>query len=157
MLATGEIDALISADAPRCVLERQPQVGRLFEDYEAVERDYYRRTGIFPIMHMVAVKQEIAGDADLMRAVYQGFCDAKDAMADRLRRGMTFNNMTVMIPWLSHLMQQNLDTLGSDWWPYGIKANRPAIEAFLRYHYEQGLSQRRWTIEEIFAPALLHS
>jgi hypothetical protein len=157
MLARGEIDALISADAPRCVLEKQPQVGRLFEDYEPVERDYFRRTGIFPIMHMVTVKKELAGDAELMRAVYQGFLDAKNAMADKLRRGMTFNNMTTMIPWLSHLMQENIDTLGADWWPYGIAANRPAIEAFLRYHFEQGLSKKRWTIEEVFVPALLDS
>ena len=157
MLAAGEIDALISADAPKCVLEKQPSVGRLFEDYETVERDYFKRTGIFPIMHMVAVKKALASEAELMRAIYKGFCDAKDVMADKLRKGMTFNNMTVMIPWLSRLMQENIDTLGVDWWPYGIAANRPAIEAFLRYHYEQGLSKRPWTIEELFVPALLDS
>ena len=157
MLATGEIDALISADAPKCVLEKQPQVGRLFEDYETVERDYFRRTGIFPIMHMVSVKKEIAYDAELMRAIYKGFLDAKGAMANKLRKGMTFNNMTVMIPWLSHLMQENINLLGEDWWPYGVAKNRPAIDAFLRYHHEQGLSKRRWTVEEVFAPALLDS
>ncbi|MBB2926596.1 4,5-dihydroxyphthalate decarboxylase [Paraburkholderia silvatlantica] len=157
MLAAGEIDALISADAPKCVLERRPNVGRLFEDYETVERDYYRRTGVFPIMHMVTVKKELADDETLMRAVYKGFLDAKEAMAAKLRKGMTFNNMTVMIPWLSHLMQENMDTLGEDWWPYGIAKNRPAIEAFLRYHYEQGLSKKRWAIEEVFVPALLDS
>jgi hypothetical protein len=155
MLASGEIDALISADAPKCVLAKQANVGRLFEDYETVERDYYRRTGVFPIMHMVTVKKELSGDAKLMRAVYKGFCDAKDVMSEKLKKGMTFNNMTVMIPWLSHLMQENIDTLGADWWPYGISANRPAIEAFLRYHYEQGLSDRHWTIDEVFVPALL--
>jgi hypothetical protein len=157
MLANGEIDALISADAPKCVLDKQPQVGRLFEDYETVERDYYRRTGIYPIMHMVSVKKELADDADLMRAVYKGFCDAKDVMVQQLVRGMTFNNMTVMIPWLSHLLDRNIETLGADWWPYGIAANRKALDAFLRYHYEQGLSKRRWTIEEVFAPAMLDS
>jgi hypothetical protein len=157
MLAAGEIDALISADAPKCVLEKQPNVGRLFENYEMAERDYFKRTGIFPIMHMVTVKRELADDADLMRAVYKGFLDAKNVMAEKLRTGMTFNNMTVMIPWLSHLMQENIDTLGADWWPYGIAKNRPAIEAFLRYHYEQGLSKKLWTIEEVFVPALLDS
>ena len=157
MLAAGEIDALISADAPRCVLEKQPQVGRLFEDYETVERDYFKRTGIFPIMHMVTVRKEIADDAELMRAVYEGFLEAKNAMAKKLRKGMTFNNMTTMIPWLSHLMQENIDTLGEDWWPYGLAENRPAIEAFLRYHHEQGLSPKRWTIQEVFVPALLES
>lgn len=157
MLAAGDLDALISADAPKCVLEGQPQVGRLFEDYEPVERDYYRRTGIFPIMHMVTVKKELADDAALMRAVYKGFLDAKNVAAEKLRRGMTFMNMTTMIPWLSQLIGENIATLGDDWWPYGIATNRPAIDAFLRYHHEQGLSPRRWTIEDVFVPALLDS
>ena len=71
MLEAGEIDALISADVPRCILEKSPRVGRLFEDYEAVERDYYRRTGIFPIMHTVVVKRDLADrQPDLVRAIY---------------------------------------------------------------------------------------
>lgn len=157
MLARGEIDALIAADAPRCVLENQPGVGRLFEDYETIERDYHRRTGVFPIMHAVAVKTSLAGDAALMRAIYQSFCDAKQTIADRLVKGMTFNNMTVMIPWLSRLIAQDRDTLGQDWWPYGIDANRATLDAFLRYHHEQGLSKRRWRIEDVFVPSLLNT
>jgi 4,5-dihydroxyphthalate decarboxylase len=157
MLAAGEIDALIAADAPKCVLENRSEVGRLFEDYEAVERDYFRRTRVFPIMHAVAVKKALAGEANLMRAVFDAFCVAKDAMAGKLVRGMTFNNMTVMLPWLSHLIQKNRESLGEDWWPYGIRANRAALDAFLRYHYEQGLSKRRWAIEELFVPSLLES
>ncbi|MBV8399194.1 MAG: hypothetical protein JOZ17_10695, partial [Acetobacteraceae bacterium] len=90
MLEAGEIDALISADVPRCVLEGSPKVGRLFEDYEAVERDYYRRTGIFPIMHTVVVTRELAErDPEVVKAIYKGFCDAKDAAAEELVRGMT--------------------------------------------------------------------
>lgn len=73
MLEAGEIDALFSADVPRCVLKKSPKVGRLFEDYEAVERDYYRRTGIFPIMHAVVVTRELAQQApDLIKAIYKG-------------------------------------------------------------------------------------
>jgi 4,5-dihydroxyphthalate decarboxylase len=155
MLEAGEIDALISADAPKCVLEKRPGVGRLFEDYEAVERDYYRRTGVFPIMHLVAIKKELAADAELVRSLYKGFCEAKDAMVKQLVQGMTFNNMTVMIPCLSHLIARDRELLGNDWWPYGITANRKSIDAYLRYHYEQGLSKRRLTVEDIFVPALL--
>jgi hypothetical protein len=157
MLEAGEIDALISADVPKCVLEKKVNVRRLFEDYETVERDYYGRTGIFPIMHAVAVKREIAQDADLMRAIYKAFCEAKDIMEQQLIKGMTFNNMTVMIPWLTQLLAKNRETLGDDWWPYGVKANRKALEAFLRYHYEQGISKRPWTIEEVCVPALLET
>jgi hypothetical protein len=155
MLETGEIDALISADAPECVLAGRPNVGRLFEDYETVERDYFRRTGIFPIMHPVVIRKELADDAGLVRAIYDGFCAAKDAAASQLLRGMTFNNMTVMIPWLSHLIARDQELLGSDWWPYGVSANRKSIDAFLRHHHEQGLSKRRLSCADIFAPALL--
>ena len=73
----------------------------------------------------------------------------------KLVKGMTFNNMTVMIPWLSALIADNRKVLGGDWWSYGVERHRAALDAFLRYHYEQGLSTRHWTLEEIFVPYLL--
>ena len=156
MLDAGEIDALISADIPRCVLKGSPRVGQLFDDYEAVERDYFRRTGIFPIMHTVVVTREIAErELDLVKAVYRGFCAAKDQAVEQYVKGMTFNNMTIMLPWLTRLVQDDRALLGDDWWPYGIDANRAAIDAVLRYHHEQGLTSRRLTVEEVFVPALL--
>ncbi len=158
MLEVGEIDALISADVPKCVLAQLREVGRLFEDYETVERDYYRRTSIFPIMHTVVVTRELANtQPELVKAVYRGFCAAKDQMAEQYVKGMTFNNMTVMLPWLSKLIGDDRDLLGDDWWPYGIAANRAAIDAVLRYHHEQGLTERRLTIEEVFVPGLLNT
>ena len=156
MLVSGEIDALISADAPKAVLEKNPAVGRLFEDYVTVERDYFRRTGNFPIMHTIVVRKELAeGQPEVVKAVYKGFCAAKAACEEKLVKGMTFNNMLVMVPWLSALIQENREVLGDDWWPYGIARNRSALDAFLRYHFEQGLSKRRMTIEDVFVPYLL--
>ena len=156
MLEAGEIDALISADIPKCVLANSARVGRLFEDYETVERDYFRRTGIFPIMHAVVVTRELAAKApELVKAIYRGFCAAKDGMAAQYVKGMTFNNMTTMLPWLTRLIGDNRALMGDDWWPYGIRANRAAIDAVLRYHHEQGLTPRRFSIEEVFAPGLL--
>ena len=156
MLEEGKIDALISADVPQCVLKKSPQVGRLFEDYEGAERDYYRRTGIFPIMHTVVVRKELAAERpEIVKAVYQGFCNAKTAAAEQIVKAMTFNNMATMIPWLSKLVSEDRDLLGDDWWPYGLKANRKAVDAYLRYHFEQGLSKRPLTCEDIFVPALL--
>ena len=156
MLEAGEIDALISADVPKCVLEKSPAVGRLFEDYEAVERDYYRRTGIFPIMHTVVVRKDLAdAHPDIVKAVYKGFCDAKAAAAEGLVNGMTFNNMAFMIPWVTKRIGENRDVLGEDWWPYGMRANREALGAVLRYHHEQGLTKRRFTVEDLFVPYLL--
>ena len=79
MLKAGEIDALISTDVPRYVLAQSPKVGRLFEDYEAVGRDYYGRTEIFPVMHAVVVARELASaQPELVKAVHRGFCAAKD-------------------------------------------------------------------------------
>jgi len=156
MLEAGEIDALISADIPKAVLDGSPRVGRLFEDYEAVERDYFRRTGIFPIMHTVVVTRELADKRpDLVQAVYWGFCAAKDQMQEQYVKGMTFNNMTVMLPWLTKLIGDDRELLGNDWWPYGIEHNRAAIDAVLRYHHEQGLTRKRFAIEEVFVPSLL--
>ena len=158
MLKTGEIDALFSADIPKAVLERSPGVGRLFEDFRAVEADYFRRTGIFPIMHTVVVTRELAEERpDLVRAVYEGFCAAKKKAQDDLVQGMTFNNMTAMVPWLTPLIEQDQALLGEDWWPYGIARNHAAIDAVLRYHHEQGLTRRRFAIEDIFIPQLLET
>ena len=113
LLETGEIDALFSADVPHAVLAGSPQVGRLFEDYEVVERDYYRRTGIFPIMHAVVVPRELAErEPDLIRAVYRGFVAAKDGMEQRYVEAMTFNNMGEMHPWLTKLIGENRALLG---------------------------------------------
>jgi hypothetical protein len=89
------------------------------------------------------------------RAVYKGFCDAKLVMAEQYTRGMTFNNMAMMLPWLTKLTDEDRSLLGEDWWPYGMEANRKAVEAVLRYHHEQGLTKQRLTCEDIFAPYLL--
>ena len=156
LLVSGEIDALISADVPESVLEGRPEVGRLFEDYQAVERAYFERTGIFPIMHAVVVKKQLAQDhPEIIRALYKGFCDAKAVQEEQFVKGMTFNNMGTMVPWLTKLLGENQEVLGKDWWPYGIDANRKTLDACLRYHFEQGLTKRHYTIEDIFVPELL--
>ena len=156
MLDAGEIDALISADVPRCVLDGSPRVARLFPDYVATERDYYRRTGIFPIMHTVVVRRELlARRPGLARAVYEAFCAAKEAAVEQYRTARIFNNMDLMIPWLSRLLDANGEVFPADWWPYGVAANRTAVDTLLRYHFEQGLSTRRLTCDDVFVPELL--
>ena len=156
MLEAGEIDALIAADVPKCILEKSPKVAHLFQDYEAVERAYYRRTGIFPIMHTVVVRRELAAERpEIIKAVYQGFCEAKDVVREQFKKGQIFNNLATMMPWFNHLVDEDVALLGDDWWPYGLAANRKAVDTFLRYHFEQGLSKRRLTCEDIFVPYLL--
>jgi hypothetical protein len=156
MLEAGEIDALISADNPKCMLENSPKVRRLFPDYVSTEREYYQRTGIFPIMHTVVIRTDtLKQNPELARAVYQGFCDAKHQAVEQYERGHIFNNMATMFPWFTHLLEEDKAILGDDWWPYGIAANRKAVEAVLRYQYEQGITRRLFTIEDIFVQDLI--
>lgn len=157
MLEAGEIDAMISADVPQCVLNGSPKVARLFPDH-AVERDHYRRTGIFPIMHTIVIRRELVDrHPGLAEAVYRGFGAARDAAMESYRTERIFNHMGTNIPWLGELVDSNRGLFGGDGWPYGVDANRPTVDAFLRWHFEQGLSKRLLSCEEIFVPELLDS
>lgn len=156
MLETGEIDALLSVDVPQSLIDgSSKKIRRLFPDYEPVERDYYRRTGIFPMMHVIAIRRELAAQPGLVQAVYRAFSQAKEIVQQQYRDGAAKQHMAVITPWFSELLAENRALLGEDWWPYGLGANRTAVDTFLRYHYEQGLSQRRLTPEDIFVPELL--
>jgi hypothetical protein len=156
MLEAGKIDALFSANVPQCVLDGSPSVRRLFPDFEPLERDYHRRTGIFPMMHTVVVKRDLAATQPaLVGDVYRAFVEAKDAAADRYRQGRRLYEVQSMAPWMNALFERNRQQFGEDWWPYGIAANRAALDANLRYQFEQGVVGRRWTVDEIFLPELL--
>jgi len=156
MLESGEIDALLSVDVPRSLVDgSSTKIRRLFPDYAAVERDYYRRTGIFPMMHAVAIRRELATEPGLAESVYRAFAEAKRIVQDKYRADASKQHMSVITPWFSDLFARNCELLGEDWWPYGLSANHKAVDTFLRYHYEQGLSRRRWTPEDIFVPELL--
>jgi 4,5-dihydroxyphthalate decarboxylase len=155
MLESGEIDALISVDVPRALLAGSRKVARLFPDYETVERDYYRRTGIFPPMHIVAVRRELAGRSEVLRSVYQAFVEAKHLAEQRYLDDAPKQHMSLITPWFSSLFEANRRLLGDDWWPYGLAANRNAVDTFLRYHHEQGLSQHLMTSQDIFVPEFL--
>lgn len=156
MLDAGKIDALFSANVPQCVLDGSPSVRRLFPHFESLERDYHRRTGIFPIMHTVVVTRQLAAaQPALVADVYRAFVEAKDAAADRYRRGRRLYQAQSMTPWMNALFERNRQQFGEDWWPYGVTANRAALDANLRYQFEQGVVGRRWTVDEIFLPELL--
>jgi hypothetical protein len=158
MLHAGELDALITADVPQCVIDGSPNVARLFPDYQSVEREYYRRTGNFPIMHTVVMPRDLVDrHPGLARAVYRDFGEAKDVAMEQYRVGRIFNHMDVPVPWFSTLYDDDREVFGDDWWPYGISADRTAIDAFLRWHYEQGLSKRHLAMEDVFVPELLET
>lgn len=154
MLEAGEIDALISVDVPQAVLNGSARIARLFPDYESVERDYYRRTGIFPPSHVIAIRRELAGQPGLPAALYRAYSQAKELVQRAYTDDAAKQHPSVITPWFSELFAENRALLGEDWWPYGLKRNRTAVDTFLRYHYEQGLSQRRLSSQDIFVPEL---
>lgn len=156
MLEAGELDALISVDVPQGFLDGSAKkIRRLFPDHESVERDYYRRTGIFPPMHVIAIRREWVDEPGLVSALYRAYGEAKEQVQRAYRENAAKQHMAVITPWFSKLFAENRALLGEDWWPYGLRRNRTAVDTFLRYHYEQGLSKRLLTSEDIFVPELL--
>jgi len=157
MLRRGEIDALFSAHIPPSA-RRSPQlVQRLFPDFESVERDYYARTGIFPIMHTVVIRRETYDkNRWIARAIMTAFEQAKAIALKAYNASDIFFNAPSMIPWLVALREKNRALLGDDYWPYGLEPNRKTLETCLRYHREQGLLKRSYRLEDLFAPETLN-
>lgn len=150
MLADGEIDALYTARAPSTFYSEPGQVRRLFPDFVNVEKDYFARTGIFPIMHVVAIRRDVyERDRWIAQALFKAFVEAKRLAAEAL---LVSASLKTMLPWQIAMVEETMATMGPDWWPYGIDKNRHVIETFTRYHHEQGLSPRVLTVEEMFAP-----
>ncbi len=149
MLETGEIDALIAPRAPSCFTRGVSNVARLFSNFGADEEEYYRRTGIFPIMHIVGVKTELATRHPWLPAsLYKAFLAAKDIALAALSDP---NALTASLPSQLWSAERAKALMGEDFWSYGLDENAKTLEVFLRYHVEQGLSQRRLTLGELFA------
>src|SRR5258705_271009 len=130
-----------------------PHVRRLFPNYAELEKDYYRRTKIYPIMHTVVIKREIyERDPWVALSLYKAFCRAKDYSYRLL---LETGSPKASFAWLQPMIEEEQEIIGRDWYPYGIEANRPTIEALLQYTHEHGLSARRLKVEELFAPSTL--
>jgi 4,5-dihydroxyphthalate decarboxylase len=150
MLADGEIDALHPARTPSTFYSRPDDVKRLFPDFVGVEKAYYRRTGIFPIMHVIAIRRDVyEANRWIARSLFKAFIAAQRITYDNLA---VTSAMTSMLPWQVAAVEDARAELGDDWWPYGLDRNRAVLDTFLRYHHEQGLSARRLQPEELFAP-----
>ena len=153
MLLDGEIDALIGPRAPRGFGTPGAPVARLFPDYIAREKDYYRATGIFPIMHLVVVhKKKVEQLPWLPASLLKAFEAAKDMAIETL---LEENEPMATYPWIDGVIQEAQAFMGEDFWPYGLEPNRKTLEAFLRYHFDQGLAARRLSLDEIFVPSTL--
>ena len=148
MLRAGELDALFTARAPSSFLAGEPHIARLFANTRAAEQAYYRKTGLFPIMHLIGIRKTLADKYPwLATSVYKAFCDAKARAMIDLR---DVNALMVTLPWLEAETQETSAIMGQDFWKYGVAENRPEIEALSRYLHEQGLTDRRVEIAELF-------
>lgn len=155
MLVAGEIDALVAARMPRSLVEGDPRVARLFPDYRAVEEAYYRKTGIFPIMHCVCLRRDVHERYPwLAKNLEKAFSEAKRRWEEALWRGAVEH---IAIPWFLAELEAELRVFGRDGlWPYGLgPGNRKVLETFIDYSYEQGLIRRRPSVEELFAESTL--
>jgi 4,5-dihydroxyphthalate decarboxylase len=153
LLADGELDAVISARQPSSFGAGYPLVRRLFPDYRAAERDYFRRTGVFPIMHALGIRRDVLDRHPWLAAsLYKAFVQAK-RLADA-----EFTEVTALkigLPWLTAEFDATREVMGNDFWPYGVEPNRKTLELMARYSHEQGLAVRPVAVEEMFAPSTL--
>ena len=149
MLEDGELDAMFAPRTPSPLLKGSPNVKRLFENYVEVEKDYYQKTGIFPIMHCIGFRREFyEAHRWAAQSLFKAFQKSKDiVMANYLNTSALYTTL----PWQVQAADDTRKLMGDDYWPYGVEKNRAALEAICQYSYEQGLSQRLMTIEELIA------
>jgi 4,5-dihydroxyphthalate decarboxylase len=149
LLEEGAIQALIGTSAPEA-FGRNPDIVRLYPDFRAAEMDYYRRTRIFPIMHTVVIRRDIVDRHPFVaKSLFDACNRAKSIAQEKLSYAGT---LRYMLPWMLAEIEEIKAVFGDDCWPYGVEANRPTLEALLRYLQEQGVIAKAPRIDELFAP-----
>ena len=152
-LPSQTTDFLMTANNPLSFRRGAANVKRLFPNYAEAEKDYFRRTRIYPIMHTVVIRRNIyERDPWVALSLYKALCAAKERCYHVLAEA---GSPKVSSAWLQPLLEEERAIIGPDWYPYGIEQNRPSIEALLQYAHEHGLTPRRVKLEELFAPSTL--
>lgn len=155
MIESGEIDALYTARAPSTFHSGDGSVRRLFPDYRTVEQNYYKKTGIFPIMHVIAIRRAVyEKNPWVAQSLYKAFLIAQKEAYQDLHETAA---LKTMLPWAVHHVEEVERLMGSDYWAYGLDSNVHVLNTFLRYSYAQGLSKRQLTAKELFAKETLES
>jgi 4,5-dihydroxyphthalate decarboxylase len=150
LLADGEIDGFIAPRPPK-LDKPHPHIGWLFPDPTAAAKDYFKRTGIFPIMHMTGVRRTLVDENPwLPVAIYKAFEQAKTVALAKLS---DTSATKVTLPFVEEQLKAARELMGQDFWAYGLEPNRVTLDAFLRHHHAQGLSPRRLKPEELFHPS----
>ncbi|MFZ1152252.1 MAG: ABC transporter substrate-binding protein [Xanthobacteraceae bacterium] len=151
MLRDGELDALFAARAPSSFVNREPHIARMFPNTRQAEQAYYKKTKLFPIMHLVGIRKTLAESYPwLATSAYKAFCEAKARAMIALR---DVNALMVTLPWLEAETNETMAIMGEDFWKYGVAENMREIEALTQYVYEQGLTDRKVEIKELFHPS----
>jgi 4,5-dihydroxyphthalate decarboxylase len=151
MLAEGKLDAVMTARAPSCFHNEAPNIDRLFPNHRDVEKDYYRKTGLYPIMHLIGIRKSLVDrNPWLPASVFKAFAQAKAAAMYDLR---TLAAPNLMLPWTEAETLETMALMGKDFWRYGVKENLPEIETLARYSHAQGLAERVVPVTELFAPS----
>lgn len=152
LLLSGEVDAIFHAAEPKAFMERNPAIRRLFVDHRSVEQDYYKRTGIFPIMHSIAVRRDVLAENPwLPKAVFAAFSKAK-AMDMKYMQMLGWAYDT--LPWYGQEFDETVAAMGRNFYPYGYEVNAKTYDTAFRYLHEQGLTKYRVTLDEIFDPSV---
>jgi 4,5-dihydroxyphthalate decarboxylase len=152
LLESGEVDALFHAAEPRAYLQGHPDVARIFPDSKAVEQAYFADTGIFPIMHAVAIRKDVIEEHPwLAEAVFNGYSQAKQKTYEYLTKAAWYKTT---LPWVSQDLEDTRKTMGKNFWTYGLtESNRKTLDTLFRYSHQQGLCNRKLKIEELFHPS----
>jgi 4,5-dihydroxyphthalate decarboxylase len=153
LLVDGDVDALFHAAEPKAFVEGNPIVGRLFPDFRTTEQAYFANTGIFPIMHAVAIRNDVVKKhPELPKALFDAYSKAKQMAFDALRK-MAW--VDISLPWVAADIEETRKVMGDNYWSYGIEANRSTLNALFQYSHEQGLAKKRLTVAELFHPSTL--
>ena len=149
MLADGRLDAMIAYKPPKAFVDGHPRIRRLFADFPAIEADYFRRTGHFPIMHLIGVRRDLLSqDPSLAIRLCEAFERSRQFSAARLRE---MQAPFTMLPWGAAEAERTAALSQSDPWLNGVPANRMAIEALCRYSFVQGIAPRELSPDDLFA------
>jgi 4,5-dihydroxyphthalate decarboxylase len=147
LIDKGEIDAIFATSLPTC-MKRDPDVVRLFPNYREIERDYYKRTGIFPIMHLVVLRRDVHEKYPFAASsLYEALKASRERALARMR---DTGALRYMLPWMTADLDEIDEVFGGDPWPDGVEANRNTLEALVTYLHEQGLIAKKIPIEDIF-------
>jgi 4,5-dihydroxyphthalate decarboxylase len=156
LLMRGSIDAIMAPEPPASFLDGSGRTRRLFDNIREAESELFRTTGIFPIMHLLAIRRAVLDTRpDLARILFDAFVAARDEGYRRLEAMSRATSLPLMLPFLGSDVADTRRILGADFWPYGVNANRTTLEALCRYSFDQGLSARSMSVAELFAESLL--